>query len=161
MRNLRRRIEVLERARSAARDDRQAVANRALRRLRQPELEGVIGAFGAEREGRDLSADESAAKQSYTEALTRECRLAGYASSGGFKDAFHIPGAIIMALAGQMSDSELSVAIRAKEALQEGRTPSPEESAALQTWDAQWARLTLLAGLPVPTGEDAQGNGAR
>ena len=159
MRNLRRRIEVLERARSAARDDRQAIATRALNGLWQPQMEGLIGAFGAQREGRELSADESAAKQAYAEALTRECRLAGYASSEGFEDALDIREAMNRVVALRMSRSGVELALRALEAQEEGLVATQEESDALQRCNGERFQLGRLAGFRVPDAVDVPEDG--
>lgn len=157
MRNLRRRIEALEKARSTVRHDRQLIAKKALSWLWLPELERLISAHGAEREGRELSGEESAAKQAYTQALTRECRWAGYPSIAGFEGALDIREAIGRVV--RVSDEELGLAIRAMEARQEGRTAAQDESVALQKWHAEWIRLLRLAGFPAPAGDDGQEDG--
>jgi len=153
MPNLRRRIEALEKARTAACNDRQLIAKKALTWLWLPEREQLISAHGAEREGRELSEAESAAKMAYTEALIRECRFAGYPfSKGEFEGALDIREAIPGAL--RVSDEELQSAIGALIAAQEGRTAAQEESAALQKCNAEWFRLGRLAGFPTSAGDD-------
>jgi hypothetical protein len=60
MRNLHRRIEALQRASSAACYDRQEIAKKALHSLWFSDVQCLISAFGAERDGRELSGDASA-----------------------------------------------------------------------------------------------------
>jgi hypothetical protein len=153
MRNLRRRIEALEKARTAACSDRQLIAKKALAWFWLPEREQLISAHGAEREGRELSEAESAAKLAYTQALIRECRSAGYPFSiEGCEGALDILEAIVGAF--RVSDEELRFAINAWIAAQEGRTATQEESAALQKCNAEWFRLGRLAGFPTPAEAD-------
>jgi hypothetical protein len=85
VRNLRRRVEALEKAWTAELNNRQAIAEKALNGLQPATLELFISAFGAEREGRVLSGDESAAKQAYAKAVSNECHWAGYSSAAGFE----------------------------------------------------------------------------
>ena len=158
MRNLLQRIGALERKRTAKRKDRQSIAEKALTWLWLPQLEQLISAHGAEREGRDLSEAESAAKLAYTQALTRECRWAGYPSIEGFEGALDICEAFPCVL--QVSDEEFELAIRASRAAQEGRTATQEESAALQKHNAEWIRLWRLAGFPAPAADDVQEDSA-
>jgi len=158
MRNLHQRIEALERKRTAARKDRQLIAKNALVFLWRPELEQLISAHGAEREGRDLSEAESAAKQAYTQALTGECRRAGYPSIKGFEGALDIREAFPCVL--RVSDKELQLTKGALIAAQEGRTATQDESAALQKCNAEWIRLLRLAGFPASAGDDVQEDSA-
>jgi hypothetical protein len=161
MHNLRRRIEVLERARPAACQDRRVIATRALDRLWPSEVESLIGACGAEREARQLRTEESAAKQAYMEALTRECRWAGYPSIEGFEDALDICDAMHIVLALRMSGPGLEFAERALEAQQRGLAATQEESTALQMCNTEWTRLWRLAGMGGPAGAEVPEDGGR
>jgi phage terminase large subunit-like protein len=150
MRNLLRKITALEKAQTAERDHRPSIAKSALSRLRPAELQQLISAFGAERAGRALSGNESAAKQAYTKALSRECHWAGYPSTAGFESAPNIIDALKTASLRALSDSEVELAQRGLEAAEEGRTVTPDESAALQKCTAEYARLERLAGIRAP-----------
>lgn len=45
------------------------------------------------------------------------------------------------------------------EAQREGRALTQEESAVIETWNAEWTRLSCLAGLCAPDGTDLQKEG--
>jgi hypothetical protein len=154
MHKLLRRIEKLEGVRSQARRDRRKIADNALNWLRLEALEGLIGAFGAERQGRELSAGESAAKLAYQKVLTMECGRAGYASSAGFDGEFDIHDAITRAFAFRMDSQTLELSLEACMAGLQGLTPTPEQSDALQAHEAEISRLKRLAGLQAPAGDD-------
>jgi phage terminase large subunit-like protein len=143
-------IEAMEKACAGVRDRRQAAVKRALDRLRPAELEQLISAFGAEREDRVLSGDESAAKQAYTKALSKECRRAGQPIAVGLEGELSMIDAIKTASLRALSDSESELAQRAWEAADEGRTATQDESAALQKCNAEYARLERLAGMRAP-----------
>src|SRR2546427_13139991 len=81
MRNLRRRIETLEKSRRAKCDLRQGIAEKAMSWLWPDDAEQLIRAHGAGRVGRPLTEREAAARRKCIEALERECRWAGTHSS--------------------------------------------------------------------------------
>jgi len=150
-----RRIKALERAQLGRCNDRRLIAGNALSSAFSwhstsisRDLESFFSAIGAEREGRDLSEEESAARRAYEEALTRKCRTAGYPSSKGFKGALSIGDALSDAMAMSFFREELELAMRAGEAEAEGRSATQEESAALQAINVQRSRLIRLAAIP-------------
>ncbi len=162
-RNMHRRIEALEKAAAADLKRRQKIAEAALDRLEDRHTEPFVSAFGADREGRALTGDESAARQAYRELLTQECRSNGYSSVAGFEDALPIRLAVIRALirtefVRSLSYSEWDLVDSAAKALEEGRDATPEEAALLQKWMAEDRRLSRLAGLDVPAEPDVEGS---
>src|SRR5258708_10705044 len=82
MRNLRRRIEMLEKSRCMKRDVHKGLAQKAMSWLWPVDAEHLIKAYGAGRMGRPLTEREVAARRTFTEALERECRWAGTHSIG-------------------------------------------------------------------------------
>lgn len=158
MRNIRRRIEALESAWAAEHIRRQMIAKRALRWLQPAEIELLISVFGAEREDRDLSKDESAAKQSYARALSRVCCSAGYSSARGFEDELDFGFVIILLITLKIPDSA-KLAMDVLIALEEGRTVSQDEAAAFEKYSAEWSRLYRLTGLPAAEETDGQEGG--
>jgi len=159
MPNLRTRIETLEAAWNAAREDRRLIAEKALTWLGPPQVEQLLSALGAEREGRDLSESESAAKQAYKQAVIRECTWAGYPYIEGSEGALDIGTAIWKGL--KVSDEELKLAISAGEAFHENRAASQEECAAVLALDAELDRCARLAGFREFSEVDAQEDSAR
>jgi hypothetical protein len=148
-RSLRRRIQALERTVSSARPDRQLLVSKALTGCWRPEAEQLLSAFGAEREGRSLNIEEAAAKQAYEEGLLRECRSAGYHSTEGFENEV-IREVLVIALAQSMCGEELQLTRCALEAHAKGLGATPEQAVALQKCNAEWIRLSRLAGLEQP-----------
>src|SRR5579862_698984 len=72
MQTLHKRIENLEKAAVPVLRARQRIAERALGAV--SDLESLISAFGADREGRSLTESESASRQAYGSAFEREFR---------------------------------------------------------------------------------------
>lgn len=150
-RSISRRIEVLEKAAHVVCNRRRDIALNAFRRLQYAQMELLISAFGGAIDGRAISADEIAADQVYRETLSLECRLAGYSYVEGVEYTLGIRDALNVALNRWRSNLEgfewgntlSAIGIR-------GRPLTPEETAALQKYNAQDARLHRLAGLPVP-----------
>ncbi|PWU05967.1 MAG: hypothetical protein C5B51_13290 [Terriglobia bacterium] len=139
----------MERAVEASARERRGIANRALNGMQLPEMEALLGAIGAEREGRVPSALELAAKQAYEESLARECRHAGYASTKGLEQALDIQQAVTCVFAWRSPRGDLELTRRALEAQKSGRSPSHQEVEALQRAKAEWSRLARLTGLPL------------
>jgi hypothetical protein len=146
MRNLRRRIEALEKSRSVSHHGLQAIADRAVKGLRPDVLEPLISACGGDRAGRRLTEREAAAKRAYTEALERECQSAGFQSIRGFGRTAYIRQAVIIGLANRFSPEELQLASSALHASLRADAPKEQESAALQAWTSEHKRLCHLAG---------------
>ncbi len=159
LRNIQRRITVLEKAAVADLKRRRQIVESALRQLEDRHMEPLVIAVRAEREGRALSADESAAKQAYREVLTQECRSNGYSSVAGFEDALDLKLVVMYAMADRIASSmslqELDLVESAAKAPNKGRAVTPEEAAALQKWMAESNRLDRLAGFDVPADEEA------
>ena len=147
MRNLRRRIEALERSNSANLGRQQAIAERAMECLQQPDdVESLLAAYGAKRVGRPLTKREEAARRTYTEALNRGCRSAGLRPSAGADLVGAIAQCVVRVLAYRMSLEELQMCRSGVLAAHEGRQVNDQESAAMQTYRSEMERISLLAG---------------
>ena len=146
MRNLRRRIEALERSNSANLGRYQAIAERAMGCLQPDDVESLLAAYGAEWSGRPLTEREAAARQSYTEALERGCRSAGLRPIAGADLA--IAQGVGQVLCSRMSLEELQLCRSGTLAVQHGRQASDPESAAMRTCHSEMERISLLAGFP-------------
>ena len=144
MRNLRRRIEALERANSANLGRYQAIAERAMGCLQPDDVESLLAAYGAERVGRPLTEREEVAKRSYTEALGRGCQSAGLRPIAGTDLA--IAQGVGQVLASRMSLEDLQLCRSGVLAAQHGRQASDPESAAMRTCHSEMERLSLSAG---------------
>jgi hypothetical protein len=118
MRNLRRRIETLEKSRSGQRDALRTVAEKALSGLWPNDLECLIAAYGADRVGRPLTECEAAAKRAYTEALERERRWAGLSSTTGSVLILDLRHAFINVLAFRLSGEVLELCDSGTRAIQ-------------------------------------------
>src|SRR5215467_2101841 len=77
MRNIRRRIEVLEKATCAKRNLDLRIGERAMNSLRPSGAEDLLRSYGADRAGRPLTESEAEAKKRLAEAVAWECRWAG------------------------------------------------------------------------------------
>src|SRR5262249_9198217 len=110
------------------------------------DLELLISARGAEREGRPLGADETAARQAYAAAVQRHGRGAGVGLQGTSPSTLTIKQAIIRVLAEPLSADDLSLASKAYQAAEQGVELSADEGAALQTYTASLLRLCQQAG---------------
>jgi len=146
MRNLRRRIEALERSNSANLGRQQAIAERAMGCLQPDDVESLLAAYGAERVGRPLTEREEAARRTYTEALKRGCRQAGLRPSAGADLVGAIAQCVGRLLASRMSLEELQLCRSGALAAHEGRQVNDQESAAMQTYRSEMERISLLAG---------------
>ena len=144
MRNLRRRIEALERSNSANLGRYQAIAERAMGCLQPDDVESLLAAYGAEWVGRPLTEREEAARQSYTEALERGCRSAGLRPTAGSDLA--ITQSVGQVLCSRMSLEELQLCRSGTLAAQHGRQASAPESAAIETYHSEMERISLSAG---------------
>jgi hypothetical protein len=144
MRNLRRRIEALERSNSANLGRYQAIAERAMGCLQPDDVVSLLAAYGAEWVGRPLTDREKAARQSYTEAVERGCRSAGLRPIAGSDLA--IMQGIGQLLASRMSLEDLQLCHSGTLAAQHGRQASAPESAAIETRHSEMERISRLAG---------------
>jgi hypothetical protein len=147
MQNLCRRIEALEKVGCAKRDVHQQIAEKAMSWLWPDDAEQLIRAYGADRVGRPLTERESQAKKKYAEAVERECRWARLRSTPGLDLTRYIGHAFVCVLAFRLSSEELGLCLSGVRAPQEGRTPTEQESAAIQTHNSELERLRLLAGI--------------
>jgi hypothetical protein len=146
MRNLRRRIETLERSKLAKLADYQTIADRTMTWLWPNDVEALIAAYGAERAGRRLTERETAAKRTYSEALQRECRWAGLPPimEADFRSV--IVHGITHVLACRICSEDLEFCRRGVCATQQGREASDRELAALETYRSEMERISLIAG---------------
>ena len=144
MRNLRRRIETLERSNSASLGRYQAIAERAMGCLQPDDVVSLLAAYGAEWVGRPLTDREKAARQSYTEALERGCRSAGLRPIAGSDLA--VAQGVSQVLCSRMSLEELQLCRSGTLAAQYGRQASAPESAAIETCHSEMERISLSAG---------------
>ena len=144
MRNLRRRIEALERSNSANLGRQQAIAERAMGCLQPDDVESLLAAYGAKRVGRPLTKREEAARRTYTEALKRGCQSAGLRPSAGADLA--IAQCVGRVLASRMSLEELQLCRSGILAAHEGRQASDQEAAAMKAYRSEMERISLLAG---------------
>jgi len=83
MRNLRRRIEALERSRSVKVSVDQTIAECVLQSLRLSDVESLIAAYAAERAGRELTEGEAAAKRTYRKGIGTRMSMGTRASDPG------------------------------------------------------------------------------
>jgi hypothetical protein len=146
MRNLRRRIEGLEKSNAGKQHCLQAIAEAALEWLQPDLLEPFISAYGADRVGRRLTEREAVARRAFTGALERECQSAGLQSIQGCMRTAYIRRAIVMGLARRVSPEALKLAESALHASMTGDPPTEAESAALRACQAEHQRLFQLAG---------------
>jgi hypothetical protein len=146
MRNLRRRIEALERSNSANVGSYQAIAVRAMGCLQPDDVVSLLAGYGAEWVGRPLTDREKAARQSYTEALERGCRSAGLRPIAGSDLVGAITQGVAQVLASRMSLEELQLCRSGTLAAQHGGQASDPESAAMQICHSEMERISLLVG---------------
>jgi hypothetical protein len=151
MQNIRRRIEKLEILAAPLLRARQKRANGALEHLSVEDMELLISAFGADREGRMLTEFEAAARQAYVSALEEECWQARLRRPTGLEripDTDVIYHAIII-LTGRPLPSEGVQLVRAGWlAREQGRVPTEPQLAAMQIVESEWKRLYQLASGP-------------
>lgn len=154
LRNLRRRIEALEDQQLTQSAQRRHVAYIAWDSVSQNEIEALIGAFGAERKGRPLTPEEASAKEAYKKQLNHVGRYPEYYNVETFDDAdvfdpetFDLQRAILRAV--QISKDERQLAREAAHAFEENRAATPEETAAVAKWNAEWRRVARLAGVRI------------
>src|SRR6266542_671584 len=125
MRNLRRRIETLEKSRRTKRHAHQGIAQKVMSWLWLDDAEQLIRAYGAGRVGRPLTEREAATRRRCTEALERECRWVGTHSircnhtADINEDIIH--QAVICVLARRLSLEQLELCRSGIRAAQEGR----------------------------------------
>lgn len=117
MHSLRRRIEALEKIRLAARYIDPEILSHALFRIQDGDAERLISALRAEREGRELTADEFAAKQLYRKRLSQ---LSHGDSIEGFEYVVDIREVMKRVLLEHLRPVMHAI-IRAQEAQREGR----------------------------------------
>ena len=146
MRNLRRRIEALERSRLVKVRVDQTIAQRVVASLWLNDVESLIAAYAAERAGRQLSEGEAAAKRTYREALERACRWAGVPPILEVDFRSVITHAVPKVLACRIRPGDLELCRSGMRAAQEGHEPSDHESAALETYRSEMERISRMAG---------------
>jgi hypothetical protein len=149
MRNLGRRIETLERLQQAKGYRSLRIAGKAVGWLWPDDAEHLLQAYGAERIGRPLTERETKAKQSYAEAVERECRWAGLhptAFQHTSIDHAAIRQAAISVVAFRVSSEQLELCKKGLLAVQQGRTPSMAETAAAEAYCLEMERISKLAG---------------
>ena len=147
MNNLRRRIEKLELRKLAAGQVSPDTVDQALSR-NPGNAELLIRALRAEREGRELSADEFRGKQAFRQAMIQVC---GSSFREGFEDAVDISKVVNYAFMWN-SHSEFFIVENFEQYKEEGAVERPHVSAARQKLDAEWNRLCSMAGSPVSEG---------
>src|SRR5579863_4476028 len=133
MQTLHKRIENLEKAAVPMLRARRRIAEKALDDV--SDLESLISAFGAEREGRSLTESESASRQAYGSGFEREFRqtlLRLPTQLERAPDAHVIDYAIITALSRRFELEELQLASSGMLAEQQGRVPTEAELEAIQ-----------------------------
>ena len=149
MRNLGRRIEALERSQQAKGYRSLRIAEKAVGWLWRDDAEHLLQAYGAERMGRPLTEREAKAKQSYSEAVERECRWAGLRPTA-FQhtsiDRAAIRQAAISIVAVRVSSEQLELCKKGLLAVQQGHTPSVAETAATEAYCSEMERISKLAG---------------
>ena len=123
-----------------------AIVASALQRLSVEEMELLLLAFVADREGRGLSEPQATAMQAYRSALRRECLGAGRRSTAGFEDRPARRQIMATANFRRLSFEELQFLRSGLQAQQEGRAVSTCEAAALQSYQCGWERLCAMAG---------------
>jgi hypothetical protein len=146
MRKILRRVAVLEKLIGGRPEQDEAIVERAVRKLSLKEMELLLLASAADREGRGLTEPERAAKQAYQLALRTECLAAGRRSTGGFSDTLVLDRIIREANLLQLSCEEMSLLYNGQ-AQQEGRPLNADEAAGFQIWENGWDRLSEMAGL--------------
>ena len=161
LRNIRRRIEVLESRQLAEPRKREQIASRAFDALgiHGPAVqERLITALVAERNYRPLTADEAHSMQAYKTQLLEECREAGYNSIEGFEDALRGYGAatLFIRITHRMSPQQMVLLISALRAFKRNRDLSPSESSALDKWLFETDRLMFPLVQPVSVLESRQ-----
>lgn len=134
-------------------DNPQEIVRTALSEIGPEKAYWLLSAYGAKRARRALNAEESAAKEAYAEALTQECRMVNAPIIKGF-DAFDVEAAVDAARELSATEQRIYLALNAMDAINEGRTPSEEECAALQAMDATEIELWRLAGFEVAGPEE-------
>src|SRR5262249_3523474 len=146
MRNLRRRIEALERSRLVKVSVDQTIARHVVESLWLNDVESLIAAYAAERVGRELSEGEVAAKRTYREALEREWRWERVPPIPEADCRSVITYGIAKILACRIWPGDLELCRSGICAAQQGREASDRESAALETYRSEKERISRMAG---------------
>jgi len=132
MGTLRRRLEALEKALSVRDKAREETIKEALHRISLEELDLLIDAMLALRQGRELTEREAAAKQAYTSALETRCVCRGLTVRGILDVSKLIAEAVIR----KVSDQDLDLLISGGNAVRQGPEPTAAELAAFARWRA-------------------------
>jgi hypothetical protein len=151
MRNLRRRVEALEKSRRAKRHSHTRMAEEAMVCLWPDDAEQLLGAYGADRVGRPLTEPEAKARSSFAETFERECQRAGFQSMR----CEHTPDvrevvirmAVIRLVARRLSSEQFALCRESILAVEKGRAPTDAESVAMEAYRSEMERLAQLAGL--------------
>ena len=156
MRKMLRRMAVLEKLIVGRPEQDEAILERAVRKLSLTEMELLLLAFAADREGRKLTESQMAAKQAYHLALRTECLAAGRRSTVGFSDTLVLHRIIMTASLEQLSIKDMVFLGKGLLAQEEGRPLNADEAAGLQIWENGRERLCEMAG--VSSNNVGQGN---
>jgi hypothetical protein len=143
---LSRRIGVLEKAAAALRRARQGSVEKALGKLSPADLEFLISSFGATRQGRSFSDQESVARQLYAEAVAKQCQEGRTALFTSELEIHHLSRAMFLVLTYQFSIKELQTASIGLRDQEQGRAPTEEALTVIKRWTSQRQRLAQLAG---------------
>jgi len=122
-----------------------SAAKLALSALSCGSLELLISGFGADRQGRPLTQDEKAARQTYSQALARKCAGLGLPDADWLEpvpDLSMIADAIAACSRKRLPDHIVALA----EGLSRGCSPSERRTAAAQALSLERDRLASLAG---------------
>src|SRR5262245_30090382 len=109
MRNLRKRIEALQQTVMAKQRARQAILARALGMFSTAEVESLISASGADRQGRPLREREAGVRLAYRRAVEDECQRAGIHAPSECECRLDLHQAMVMVIAACMSGDELNL----------------------------------------------------
>lgn len=137
----------MERSAAVQHQQDEAIVKQVLHKLSPQEMELLILASVADREGRALTELEWAARQAYRLALLQECVVAGRRPTEGLEAPSALHQILVSAHLGRLSREDLVLVSSGLQAQQEGRPVSTSEAAALQTFQCEWERLIEMAGL--------------
>ena len=125
-----------------------SIARRALFELEPREAYWLLRAYGAEREGRMLTQEESKARQTYTRALVRQCYVTSAPQIDGF-DAFDCDSAVLLALPFAVNAEVIVMYQQALKSVIADHILGPGQESALAAVNAEEIRLWRLAGFAV------------
>ena len=144
MRNLEKRIVLLEKLASAKQHRFEEVIKTALGHLTPGDLELLLSAAGAEAHGKPLSEPETVARRTYEGSFKAECRKAHIPQPTKFDHTAYLDQLVPSLLAFRFTTTVLQLAIDAAEAIREGVTPSEAGSEAITAVATEQQRLYQL-----------------